>query len=171
MGMDELGFLDGSIYQPTRDYGSVKVVFFTVELSKKPIKYFANVGNFDKDSTLHKVLTKIKTILGIRLANNICYLSYYGGGRLVSPFHCHWMGDEFEFYVWDYTGEKTLLYIRRKAGEDEHFTSDEIKQISGVLEAHYHLVNKGYQYISSKIGNPTNYNDYFEKIKAMDLDI
>jgi hypothetical protein len=154
-------------YSNSRDSGVVKVVFHPSDLKKKGIRFFLNNND---ETILNKTIKRIKNLLGMRWANNVMHLTYYAGGRVISPFHCYVSSNGlFEFTLFDFLGQKSILSFSRKLEDtDDSFTEEELTSISKTLEGYYHLVSFGYNEMYNKFGKtPMGYAEYIEIRKSL----
>jgi len=140
---------------------TVKLVFSAYELSQKPIIYWANVGTIPKHSRLQKIRKQVKEITDNSYINGIDFIYYYGGSRLLHPFHVHWMDDKFEFQLFNVFGESADKFIISRAvkSRNERFTDEEIKRMNDYMQVEYTIVSRGYEMLKKQVGNPKNYNE------------
>ena len=164
-------------FKSDRDSGSVKLVFFTSELRQKPIKYWSNVGHIHEHSRLNKLVKKIKSLIDDKWANNIHYLSYYAGARLIFPYHVQWMGDSFEMTVYNVFGDgKGCLNLGRKVkSQNERFTEKELKRIDDFMHREYHIISGSYEIIKEFIKDIGSHQYYemsqrLNRIKNIKID-
>lgn len=146
---------------------SVKLIFTTQQLRQKPIKYWSNVGNIHPNSTLQTFIKYIKKLCGDKTANGILNLYYYGGSRLLFPFHVNWLKDGFELQVFNCfgDGDQTLFIKRKVSSQNERFTKDEIKQINDFIRVEYHKVWDTYRRLKLLMKDAKTYQDVRDKLK------
>ena len=158
-------------FRNNRDTGSIKLIFFAGELEQKPIKYWSNVGSIHPHSRLKKLVRKIKKMIDYPSANNIHYLSYYSGSRIVFPYHVHWMDDRFEMTVYNTFGDgKGALHLGRKvSSQNERFTDAEIKKIQDFMHREYHIIYGSYYIIKDFVSDidSKNYYEFSQRIKRI----
>ena len=131
-------------YKVSSRSDSIKLLFSAWELRQKPIKFWANTGNIPKHSKLNRLRKTIKRLVDNNTGNCVDNLFYYGGSRLVFPYHVHWMGDRFEFTLYDPFGMPLHSFWRTVKSKNERFSKDEMEQVSKIMCTHYHLIWDSY---------------------------
>lgn len=158
----------GMFKLPYRRQGDcVKLLFSAHDLSKKPIKYWANVGYVNKNGAFYKITQLVKKITGDTIGNNIDCLYYYQGSRITFPFHVNWMGNKFELSLYDCFGNYKMSIGRKVSSDNERFTSEEIEQIKSFLCLQYHIVSDGYDFIKHYMTEAKNYTDVRREISEI----
>lgn len=157
-------------FKSDRDSGCLKLVFFAGELKQKPIKYWANVGKIPTHSKLTNLIKSLKKQTDIKWSNNVSYLAYYSGARLLFPYHVHWMNDSFEFELFSVFGEgRPRLYFTRKvSSNNERFTDDEIKQINKFMETEYHLIWDSSLMVRKFLTDEKGYSEIRKTLKTIE---
>lgn len=157
MGKDT-GLFNFKYYRGT---DCVKLLLSAYDLSQKPIKYWANVGTVNKKGKFQTIISLVKNITGDRTGNGISHLYYYGGSRVIFPFHLNWMGNSFELTIYNAFGEgNDKFHISRKVSSDnERFTKEDVKKIEEYLCLQYHIVWDGYRFINQYMKEAKNYSD------------
>ena len=143
----------------------VKVYFTTSELESKPIIFWNNSGNIDENSTFSKWIKSVRSLVGVRTINTISHLTYYAGGKILFPFHCNWMGDMFEFSLFDPHGNHLLNFSRKVDSKDETFKREEIHFIKKHMEIHSHMMTSAYELFKDEKFD--NYNEVFKHKKLI----
>ncbi len=153
----------------TRGSDSVKICFSSYELTKKPIKYWTNCGTVHKNSSLKNIINTLKKIVGDRTANGICHLAYYGGSRVLFPFHVVWMPSlgKWEFTLYNSFGMPCLNISRKITSDSEKFTDEDVKLMNKHMVTEYHLVFDGYNFMKKNLVNPNGHVDIRAQIELI----
>jgi len=152
-----------------RNSDCVKLILTAYDLSQKPIKYWANVGSVNKKGNFQKIISLVKKITGDFTGNSISHLYYYGGSRIIFPFHLCWMVNKFELTVYNAFGDGNDKFIisRKVVSDNERFTKEEIQKINDYLCLQYHIVWDGYNFINKFMKDAKNYSDVRQIIKGL----
>jgi len=150
-----------------RGCDTVKLVFSAYEITKKPIKYWANIGTVNKKGSFYKIISLVKKITGDFTGNGITYLAYYGGSRLLFPFQLNYHGNSFELCVYNCFGENPIVISRKIKSDNERLTKEDEEQINDFLRLQYHIVWDGFNFIKEYVKEAKNYTDVRLRIKEL----
>lgn len=150
-----------------RGCDTVKLVFSAYELSLKPVKFWANVGTVNKKKSFQKIISLVKRLTGDSTINGISHIAYYGGSRLLFPFHVNWLGNRFELTIYNVFGEQGMSISRGVKSNNERLNKEEIKAIEDFIRVQYHIVWDGYSFLKEHMKEAKNYTDVRAKISEI----